>query len=96
MRDISVAPLDASDQQQIIKMMDEPDPTALFRKKKILKSHSVIMDPLKVPLLSDEDKKGEKEKSAAFKQFYLANNRKKKIDSGNIDEDLQRRLLGND
>merc|ERR1711971_657514 len=95
-RDISVAPLDASDQQQIIKMMDEPDPTALFRKKKILKSHSVIMDPLKVPLLSDEDKKGEKEKSAAFKQFYLANNRKKKIDSGNIDEDLQRKLLGND
>ena len=95
-RDISVAPLDASDQQQIIKMMDEPDPTALFRKKKILKSHSVIMDPLKVPLLSDEDKKCEKEKSAAFKQFHLGNNRKKKTDSGNIDEDLQRRLLGND
>ena len=37
-RDISVAPLDASDQQQIIKMMDELDPSAHFRKKKILKS----------------------------------------------------------
>jgi len=95
-RDISVAPLDASDQQQIIKMMDELDPSAHFRKKKILKSHSVIMDPLKVPLLSDEEKKGDKEKSAAFKQFHLGNNRNKKIDSGNIDEDLQRRLLVND
>merc|ERR1712241_1045134 len=60
-RNISVAPLDASDQQQIIKLMDETDPSSLFRKKKLFKSHSVIMDPLKVPLLSDEDKKGEKE-----------------------------------
>ena len=91
-----MAPLDASDQQQIIKMMDEPDPTALFRKKKILKSYSVVMDPLKVPLLSDEEKKDEKEKTAAFKQFHLGNNRKKKGDSGKLDEDLQRRLLGND
>jgi hypothetical protein len=30
-RDISVAPLDASDQQQIIKLMDEPDPRSIFR-----------------------------------------------------------------
>ncbi len=30
-RDISVAPLDASDQQQIIKLMDEPDPRNIFR-----------------------------------------------------------------
>lgn len=91
-----MAPLDASDQQQIIKMMDEPDPTVLFRKKKILKSYSVVMDPSKVPLLSDEEKKDEKEKTAAFKQFHLGNNRKKKSDSGKLDEDLQRRLLGND
>ena len=91
-----MAPLDASDQQQIIKMMDEPDPTVLFRKKKILKSYSVVMDPQKVPLLSDEDKTDEKEKTAAFKQFHLGNNRKKKSDSGKLDEDLQRRLLGND
>ena len=41
-RDISVAPLDASDQQQIIKMMDDPDPTSLFRKKKILKSQVIF------------------------------------------------------
>ena len=95
-RDISVAPLDASDQQQIIKMMDEPDPTVLFRKKKILKSYSVVMDPQKVPLLSDEDKKDEKDKTAAFKQFHLGNNRKKKSDSGKLDEDLHSRLLGND
>jgi len=95
-RDISVAPLDASDQQQIIKIMDEPDPTALFRKKKILRSHSVVIDPLKVPLLSVEEKKGENEKAAAFKQFHLGNNRKKKSDLGNLDKDLQRRLLGND
>ena len=37
-RDISVAPLDASDQQQIIKLMDETDPSSLFRKKKLFKS----------------------------------------------------------
>ena len=30
-RDISVAPLDASDQQQIINMMDDPDPRNFFR-----------------------------------------------------------------
>ena len=91
-----MAPLDASDQQQIIKMMDEPDPTVLFRKKKILKSYSVVMDPQKVPLLSDEDKKDEKDKTAAFKQFHLGNNRKKNSDSGKLDEDLHSRLLGND
>ena len=55
-RDISVAPIDASDQQQIIKMMDEPDPSSLFRKKKIIKSSKLIVgDPLKVPLLKDAD-----------------------------------------
>ena len=54
-RDISVAPLDASDQQQIIKMMDEPDPTALFKKRKILKLQTAIIDPLKAPLLPAPD-----------------------------------------
>ena len=91
-----MAPLDASDQQQIIKMMDEPDPTTLFRKKKILKTHSVVMDPLKVPLLSGVEKKDDKDRTAAFKQFNLGNNRKKKSDADKLDEDLQRRLLGND
>eukprot|EP00092_Neocalanus_flemingeri_P048181 GFUD01054906.1.p1 GENE.GFUD01054906.1~~GFUD01054906.1.p1 ORF type:complete len:182 (-),score=43.71 GFUD01054906.1:369-872(-) len=56
-RDISVAPIDASDQQQIIKMMDEPDPASLFRKKKILKTQAAVIDPLRVPLISDTDKK---------------------------------------
>merc|ERR1712117_752443 len=56
-RDISVAPIDASDQQQIIKMMDEPDPSSLFRKKKVLKSQALVVDPLRVPLLKDTDEK---------------------------------------
>ena len=30
-RDISVAPIDASDQAQIIKLMDDPNPKDLFR-----------------------------------------------------------------
>ena len=95
-RDISVAPLDASDQQQIIKMMDEPDPTSLFRKKKILKSHSVVIDPLMIPLLNDESSKEERDKAATFEPFHLVNNRKKKFDSEQLDEDLQKKLLGND
>jgi len=53
-RDISVAPLDASDQQQIINMMDDPDPKNYFRKKKIIKL-GLTTDPLKVPLLKDMD-----------------------------------------
>ena len=59
-RDISVAPLDASDQQQIIKLMDETDPTVLFRKKKIFKSQDPVIDPLKIPLLGESEKKSEK------------------------------------
>ena len=69
-RDISVAPLDASDQQQIIKMMDDPDPTSMFRKKKILKSQGPVIDPLKVPLLSDSDNKPGRA-AAALKSFHL-------------------------
>ena len=70
-RDISVAPLDASDQQQIIKMMDDPDPSAQFRKKRILKHQSgSLIDPLKVPLLSDIDKRSDKA-AAALKSFHL-------------------------
>ena len=91
-----MAPLDASDQQQIIKMMDEPDPTSLFRKKKILKSHSVVIDPLMIPLLNDESSKEERNKAATFEPFHLVNNRKKKFDSEQLDEDLQKKLLGND
>jgi len=52
-RDISVAPLDASDQQQIIKMMDDTDPRSYFRKKKILKTGAT--NSLKTPLLQDTD-----------------------------------------
>ncbi|XP_023340360.1 xenotropic and polytropic retrovirus receptor 1 [Eurytemora carolleeae] len=55
-RDISVAPLDASDQQQIINMMDDPDPRNLFRKKKIIKMGIMsTVESLKVPLLKDTD-----------------------------------------
>ena len=36
-RDISVAPLDASDQQQIINMMDDPDPRNFFRCSLVLR-----------------------------------------------------------
>ena len=60
MRDISVAPLDASDQQQIIKLMDETDPSSLFRKKKLFKSPTPVVDPQKVPLLGELEKKTEK------------------------------------
>jgi len=52
-RDISVAPLDASDQQQIIKMMDDQDPRSYFRKKKILKTSNI--NQLQTPLLLDTD-----------------------------------------
>ena len=70
-RDISVAPLDASDQQQIIKMMDDPDPTSLFRKKKILKSQTgIVIDPLKIPLLSDCDSRSDRA-AATLKNFHL-------------------------
>jgi len=55
-RDISVAPIDASDQQMIINLMDEADPKSLFRKKKILKLNpEPAGNPLKVPLLKDTD-----------------------------------------
>ena len=72
-RDISVAPLDASDQQQIIKLMDETDPSSLFRKKKLFKSPAPIVDPQKVPLLGDPEKKTEKGSggSLGLKTFHL-------------------------
>ena len=69
-RDISVAPLDASDQQQIIKMMDDPDPSSIFRRKKILKNMGPVMDPQTVPLLSDCDSKPGRA-AAALKSFHL-------------------------
>ena len=71
-RDISVAPLDASDQQEIIKLMDETDPTVLFRKKKLFKSQAAAIDPLKVPLLGEVEKKTEKSStSLGLKTFHL-------------------------
>jgi len=55
-RDISVAPIDASDQQEIIKMMDEPDPAVYFRrrgvKKREVKKQTGRPQDL-VPLLND-------------------------------------------
>ena len=70
-RDISVAPLDASDQQQILKMMDDPDPTSLFRKKKILKSQTgIAIDPFKIPLLSDCDSRSDRA-AATLKNLHL-------------------------
>jgi len=90
-RDISVAPIDASDQQQIIKMMDEPDPSSLFRKKKIIKSSKLIVgDPLKVPLLKDADDAPGSAVSA-LKTFHIGRRRNKAAD--NLEEDLQKRLL---
>ena len=72
-RDISVAPLDASDQQQIIKLMDETDPASVFRKKKLFKSPTPVVDPQKVPLLGDPEKKTEKGPggSLGLKTFHL-------------------------
>ena len=55
-RDISVAPIDASDQAEIIRMMDEPDGVMTVRKRKTTKSHSKNKgksDLLK-PLLDNE------------------------------------------
>jgi hypothetical protein len=57
-RDISVAPIDASDQQQIIKMMDEPDPSVYFRRRKAKKNGGITAtahSSSKVPLLQDTD-----------------------------------------
>jgi len=89
-RDISVAPIDASDQQQIIKMMDEPDPTSLFRKKKILKAQALTGDPAKIPLMKDTDDKPSSA-VAALKTFHIGRRRNKEADK--LEEDLQRRLL---
>ena len=68
-RDISVAPLDASDQQQIIKLMDETDPASLFRKKKLFKSPTPVVDPQKVPLLGEVEK--ESAGSLGLKTFHF-------------------------
>ena len=70
-RDISVAPLDASDQQEIIKLMDETDPTVLFRKKKLFKSQEPVLDPLRIPLLGEPEKKSEKSTLGGLKPFHL-------------------------
>ena len=72
-RDISVAPLDASDQQQIIKLMDETDPASVFRKKKLFKSPTPVVDPQKVPLLGEPEKKTEKGSAGplGLKTFHL-------------------------
>ena len=51
-RDISVAPIDASDQAQIMKMMEEPDGVYLVRKRKQGKKKTD-----KVPLLESIDEK---------------------------------------
>eukprot|EP00092_Neocalanus_flemingeri_P019686 GFUD01021321.1.p1 GENE.GFUD01021321.1~~GFUD01021321.1.p1 ORF type:complete len:609 (-),score=153.00 GFUD01021321.1:1150-2838(-) len=94
-RDISVAPIDASDQQQIIKMMDEPDPASLFRKKKILKTQAAVIDPLRVPLISDTDKKPAST-VANLKTFHIGtiqSNKRRNNETDRLEEDLQRRLL---
>ena len=55
-RDISVAPIDASDQDEIIRMMDEPDGVMLVRKRKTTKNPSKNKGPadLLKPLLENE------------------------------------------
>ena len=57
MRDISVAPIDASDQSDIIRMMDEADGVEIVRKRKTTKggtkNKGATSDLLK-PLLENE------------------------------------------
>ena len=56
MRDISVAPIDASDQADIIRMMDEADGVLMVRKRKTNKHTNKIKGPSELlkPLLENE------------------------------------------
>lgn len=63
-RDISVAPIDASDQALIIRMMDEPDGVFLVRKRKLgnlslatkkNKENQMSQQPLLSPKDEDDD-----------------------------------------
>ena len=82
-RDISVAPIDASDQQAIIALMDNPDPQSCWRKKK-------SRDPLKVSLLAEEEERVEREGSRVI--FHLGPGSR----VARLEEDLHRRLLSLD
>jgi len=85
-RDISVAPIDASDQQQIINLMDNPDPSSLWRKKRPSKALNLgKRDPLTVPLLTGEEEK--KEESRVI--FHLGPGSR----AARLEEDLHQRLL---
>jgi len=88
-RDISVAPIDASDQQQIINLMDNPDPSSLWRKKrpsKALNLQKNLGDPLTVPLLMGEEEE-KKEESRVI--FHLGPGSR----AARLEEDLHQRLL---
>jgi len=54
-RDISVAPIDASDQAQIIKLMDDPNPKDLFRNRKKVGKKPSYAKIVESPLLEDTD-----------------------------------------
>lgn len=56
MRDISVAPIDASDQADIIRMMDEADGVHMVRKRKTNKNAYKVKGPSELlkPLLENE------------------------------------------
>jgi hypothetical protein len=82
-RDISVAPIDASDQQQIIKLMDNPDPSSLWRSRR-------KADPLRVPLLVEEDERVEVERDGRGVSWHLGPGSR----AVRLEEDLTRALLG--
>jgi len=91
-RDISVAPIDQSDQQQIINLMDNPDPSSPWRKKRTSKALNLrknLGDPLSVPLLMGEamDKEDKKEESRVI--FHLGPGSR----AARLEEDLHQRLL---
>eukprot|EP00088_Acartia_fossae_P029076 TRINITY_DN2988_c0_g1_i11.p1 TRINITY_DN2988_c0_g1~~TRINITY_DN2988_c0_g1_i11.p1 ORF type:complete len:534 (-),score=108.41 TRINITY_DN2988_c0_g1_i11:1518-3119(-) len=54
-RDISVAPIDASDQAQIIKLMDDPEPRNFFRNRKKLNKKPTQKAHAETPLLEDAE-----------------------------------------
>jgi len=75
--------------------MDETDPSSLFRKKKLFKSQTPVMDPQNVHLVGELEQKTEKGSggSLGLKTFHLGANRRKKTDTGKLEENLQKKLL---
>ena len=79
-RDISVAPIDASDQQQIIAMMDNPDPSSIFRVSRATKG-------LRAPVVAGAEERAVRGGSRVI--FHLGPGSR----AARLEEDLQQRLL---